>query len=48
MGLIINLWSSPSIGGGYSPASYQAAFAMMFVIQVAGLAWFLMFHRAKV
>ena len=48
MGLIINLWSSPDIGGNYSPASYQAAFTMMFVIQVAGLAWYLIFHRAKV
>jgi predicted MFS family arabinose efflux permease len=48
MGLIINLWPSLGIGGSYSPASYQAAFAMMFVIQVAGLAWFLIFQRAKV
>jgi MFS family permease len=48
MGLIINLWPSSSINGSYSPDSYQAAFAMMFVIQVTGLAWFIFFHRAKI
>jgi len=48
MGIIISLWSSSGVPGSYSPASYQAAFAMMFVIQIIGLAWFLLFRRAKV
>ena len=47
MGLIISLWPS-AIDGSYSPASYQAAFAIMFVIQFAGLIWFLFFTRTKV
>ena len=48
IGLIINLWPSTGIAGSYAPASYQAAFAMMFIIQVAGLAWFILFRRARV
>jgi MFS family permease len=48
IGLIINLWPSTGIVGSYAPASYQAAFAMMFIIQVAGLAWFILFRRARV
>jgi len=48
IGVIIHLWPSTGAGISYAPASYQAAFAMMFVIQVAGLAWFLLFRQAKV
>ena len=46
MGLIINLWPSTG-GGGYAAEGYQAAFAVMFVAQAAGLAWFLLYRRAK-
>ena len=35
-------------GGGYAPEGYQAAFAGMFATQAAGLAWFLLYRRAKV
>ena len=50
MGLIINIWPSigDAVGGGYAPEGYQAAFAVMFATQAAGLAWFLLYRRAKV
>ncbi|MBC8337167.1 MAG: MFS transporter [Rhodospirillales bacterium] len=53
MGLIINLWPAPEgmggtiIGGGYAPEGYQAAFAVMTVLQVLALTWFVMFRRGR-
>jgi sugar phosphate permease len=49
MGVIINLWPNAGgqVGGGYSPEGYQAAFAVMFALQIAGLTWFAVFRRAK-
>ncbi len=50
MGLIINMWPSTgsAVGGGYAPEGYQAAFCVMLATQASGLAWFLLFRRAKV
>ncbi|NQV85008.1 MAG: MFS transporter [Rhodospirillales bacterium] len=50
MGVIINLWPNAGgqVGSGYAPEGYQAAFAVMLALQVAGLAWFMVFRRAKV
>lgn len=50
MGLIINMWPSTGgvVGGGYANEGYQAAFAVMFATQAAGLAWFHLLRRAKV
>jgi MFS family permease len=39
MGAVINQWDSP-LPGQYAPAGYQAAFLMVFGLQVLGLAWF--------
>ncbi len=47
MGVIINLWPATE-GGGYAPEGYQAAFAVMLAVQIAGLAWFALFRRAEV
>ena len=48
MGLIINLWPNYDIVGSYDPSGYQAAFALMLAIQLAGLAWFFFFRKTKV
>jgi len=45
IGAVINLWPAPP-GGGYAPEGYQAAFAVMTVVQGMGLAWFLGFRKA--
>ena len=47
IGVVINLWPAAS-GGGYAPEGYQAAFAMMLVVQVLALAWFLVYRKGKV
>ena len=47
IGVGINLWPATS-GGGYAPEGYQAAFAMMLVVQVLALAWFLVYRKGKV
>jgi len=39
IGAIINLWPATA-GGGYAPPGYQAAFAMMLLLQLASLLWF--------
>jgi predicted MFS family arabinose efflux permease len=39
IGAIINLWPETA-GGGYAPPGYQAAFAMMLLLQLASLLWF--------
>ncbi len=45
IGAIINLW--PAAGdGGYSPEGYQAAFALMVVLQIASLVWYAVFRKA--
>jgi predicted MFS family arabinose efflux permease len=41
IGAIINLWPVTA-GGSYSPAGYQAAFAMMLLLQLIALLWFLL------
>jgi sugar phosphate permease len=44
IGAIINLW--PAAGdGGYSPEGYQAAFALMVVLQIASLVWYAVFRK---
>lgn len=47
IGAIINLFE-PGATGGYAPAGYQAAFALMIVLQAAGLAWYLVYRKAPV
>lgn len=39
IGAIINLWPETA-GGGYAPPGYQAAFAMMLLLQLVSLLWF--------
>jgi MFS family permease len=46
MGVIINQWPAAE-GGGYAPEGYQAAFTVMLALQIAGVAWFLLFRRAR-
>ena len=44
IGAIINLWPE-SAGGGYDPAGYRVAFAMMLSFQLFGLLWYGLFRR---
>ena len=44
IGAVIDLWPLTA-AGGYNPAGYQAAFAVMLAIQVAGLIWYGLFRR---
>ena len=44
IGAIISLWPEGA-DGGYAPAGYQAAFAVMLSLQVLALAWFCVFRR---
>ncbi len=44
IGVVINLWPATG-GGGYAPEGYQAAFAMMAMLQLLTLAWFLVFRK---
>ena len=50
IGAIINLWPSTA-DGGYAPPGFQAAFAMMLLLQLLSLMWFslisLILHRRK-
>jgi predicted MFS family arabinose efflux permease len=50
MGAIINLWPVAA-GDGYAPAGYQAAFAVMLILQLLSLVWFsiasLIYHRRR-
>jgi len=48
IGVVINLWPATGGGGGYAAEGYQAAFAMMAVLQALALAWFLVFRRGKI
>ena len=41
IGAIINMWPS-SPAGGYSPAGYQAGFAMMLCLETISLLWFIL------
>ena len=45
IGAVINLFP-PAAGGGYAPAGYAWAFAIMIALQAAGLLWFLAFRKA--
>lgn len=42
MGGIINLWD-PAPGGGYAVAGYQWAFALVLILQVLALGWFVFY-----
>jgi len=44
IGLIIGLWPK-TINGGYDPAGYQTAFALIVSIQIAGLIWYALNQR---
>ncbi len=44
IGAIINLWPAAA-DGGYSPEGYQAAFALMVVLQIASLVWYAVFRK---
>ena len=50
IGAIINLWPVVT-GDGYAPAGYQAAFAVMLLLQLLSLVWFsitsLVYHRRR-
>jgi predicted MFS family arabinose efflux permease len=41
IGAIINMWPG-TVGGGYAPPGYQAAFAMMMFLQLAAVLWFIL------
>jgi len=41
IGAIINMWPG-TVGGGYAPPGYQAAFAMMMFLQLATVLWFIL------
>ena len=45
MGVIISQWPA-SADGGYAAEGYQAAFAVMAVVQVLSLVWFLVYRKA--
>jgi sugar phosphate permease len=47
IGWVIGLWPR-SPGGGYAAEGYQVAFAVMFVLQLLGLAWFALYRREGV
>jgi len=47
IGAVINLFP-PTAAGGYAPAGYQWAFAIMIAVQAAGLAWFLAYRKVAV
>ena len=38
MGLVLNLW--PQTASGYAPEAYRWALAMLWLVQLAGIAWF--------
>jgi hypothetical protein len=38
MGLVLNLW--PQTPAGYAPEAYPWALGMLWLVQLAGLAWF--------
>ncbi len=46
VGLIVNLWPQDA-DGGYAADAYQAAFATMLAVQIAGFAWFVFMRKAK-
>jgi len=47
IGAVIDQWPTTA-SGGYDPAGYQAAFGMMLALQVAALAWFMLFRGDRV
>jgi MFS family permease len=38
IGLIVNHW--PSLGGHYPPLAYKTAFALVVLLQIGGIIWF--------
>ena len=50
IGAIINMWPTTA-GSGYAPPGYQAAFAMLLLLQLLSVLWFilasLIHHRRK-
>jgi len=46
MGAIIGLWDKTA-DGGYDPDGYQAAFGLMLALQVATLAWLVMYGKGR-
>jgi len=46
IGAVIDLWPKTA-AGGYAPQGFQAGFAMMLVLQIAGLAWYAVSGRGK-
>jgi predicted MFS family arabinose efflux permease len=44
IGVIINQWERTA-SGGYDPAGYQVAFALIVGIQITGLIWYALFRR---
>lgn len=47
IGAIIALWPETA-AGGYAPAGYRTAFAVMLALQLAALLWFVVFRRRGV
>jgi len=47
IGVVIDQWPTTA-SGGYDPAGYQAGFGMMLVLQVAALAWFILYRGDRV
>jgi len=45
IGLIINLWPETPTGG-YAPDAYPYAFGLLLALQVAAVAWFVMFRKS--
>ena len=46
IGAIINMWPGTA-GGGYAPPGYQAAFAMMLLLQLLAMLWFILASMLK-
>jgi len=47
IGAVIDQWPTTA-SGGYDPAGYQAGFGMLLVLQVAALAWFMLYRGDRV
>lgn len=47
IGAVIDLYPAAP-GGGYAPAGYATAFAVMLALQLLALAWFLLYRRSDV
>jgi len=47
IGAVIDQWPTTA-SGGYDPAGYQAGFGMLLVLQIAALAWFMLYRGDRV